>query len=161
MDDVMGLSAGSLPKARRAAGLRARCGDAGVLELVRYIGCLPFALGLAPAHVLSSTARSGRVPSRDQACCAAAAAAPVQDKCRATLTECSSLQDGASRHEGDPARPAEQHREEGRVVPKQNTLETVDYKDLLAIHLLTQLAGSAPRAPRRGARRCRTRRRPC
>ena len=37
---------------RRAAGLGARCSyeNAGVLELVRYVGCLPLALGLASAH---------------------------------------------------------------------------------------------------------------
>jgi hypothetical protein len=159
MDDVMGLSAGSLPKARRAAGLRARCGDAGVLELVRYIGCLLLLSGWrrrtcsrprhGPAEFLAAIKRAVPPPQ-------------LQAKINVELLSLSVAHIKMTLLD-TKAIPLDllSSTERKAVLCRSRTLETVDYKDLLAIHLLTQLAGSAPRAPRRGARRCRTRRRPC
>jgi hypothetical protein len=58
MEDVMGLSVGSFAEEEACCWIKSkvRCwrdddaSDAGVLQLVRYLGCLPLALGLASAH---------------------------------------------------------------------------------------------------------------
>jgi tetratricopeptide (TPR) repeat protein len=55
MDDVMGLSVGSFAEDEACSWVKStvrqwRDDDAGVLELVRYLGCLPRTIGLASAH---------------------------------------------------------------------------------------------------------------
>jgi len=55
MDDVMGLSVGSFAEDEacswiKSTVLQLRDDHAGVMELVRYLGCLPLAIGLASAH---------------------------------------------------------------------------------------------------------------
>ncbi len=55
MDDVMGLSVVSFAEDEACSWVKGtvrqwRDDDAGVLELVRYLGCLPLAIGLASAH---------------------------------------------------------------------------------------------------------------
>jgi hypothetical protein len=55
MDDVMGLTVGSFAEDESCSWVKSTvlqwCDhDTGVLELVRYVGCLPLALGLASAH---------------------------------------------------------------------------------------------------------------
>jgi hypothetical protein len=55
MEDVMGLSVGSFAEDEACSWTKSmvqqwRSDDAGVLELVCYLGCLPLALGLASAH---------------------------------------------------------------------------------------------------------------
>ena len=57
MEDVMGLSVGSFAEDEACSWVEGtvrqwRDDHAGGLELVRYVGCLPLALGLAPAHAL-------------------------------------------------------------------------------------------------------------
>jgi tetratricopeptide (TPR) repeat protein len=55
MDDVMGLIVGSFAEDEACSWVKStvrqwRDDHAGVLELVRYLGCLPLAIGLASAH---------------------------------------------------------------------------------------------------------------
>jgi tetratricopeptide (TPR) repeat protein len=55
MEDVMGLSVGSFAEDEACSWIKStvrqwRNDHAGVLALVRYLGCLPLALGLASAH---------------------------------------------------------------------------------------------------------------
>ena len=65
MDDVMGLSVGSFAEDEACSWVKStvrqwRDDHAGVLELVRYLGCLPLAIGLASAHAgVHGTARPG------------------------------------------------------------------------------------------------------
>ncbi len=65
MDDVMGLSVGSLAEDEACSWVKStvrrwRDDHAGVLELVRHLGCLPLAIGLASAHAgVHGTARPG------------------------------------------------------------------------------------------------------
>jgi hypothetical protein len=55
MENVMGLSVGSFAEDEACSWIKStvlqwRDDHAGVLELVRYLGCLPLAIGLAQAH---------------------------------------------------------------------------------------------------------------
>jgi hypothetical protein len=55
MEDVMGLSVGSFAEDEACSWVKSTVrqwhdDDDGMLELVRYVGCLPLALGLASAH---------------------------------------------------------------------------------------------------------------
>jgi hypothetical protein len=63
MDDAMWLSVGSFAEDEACSWVKStvlqwRDDDAGVLELVRYVGCLPLALGLASAHARVHGTRS-------------------------------------------------------------------------------------------------------
>jgi hypothetical protein len=55
MEDVMGLSVGSFAEDEACSWIKStvrqwQCADAGVMEMVRYLSCLPLAIGLASAH---------------------------------------------------------------------------------------------------------------
>jgi hypothetical protein len=55
MDDVMGLGVGSCAEDEACSWIKStaqlwRDDNAGVLELVRYVGCLPLTIGLVSAH---------------------------------------------------------------------------------------------------------------
>jgi hypothetical protein len=177
-EDVMGLSVGSFAEDEACSWIKStvrqwRDDHAGVLELVRYVGCLPLALGLVSAaqrwavELSEGGRKSVRAPNL---------AVLGRDDCPPSLHAVVMLSRGKIRQESGDGEAAEaalrkmslldtmaipldllsSTERKAVLVLKQHALVTVDEKDLVAIHSLTQLAvrGQTDKGDRRAIAEC-------